>query len=663
MLVSPKQSAPAFTSELALDDAALPAGRYRCEDVFRFPLGNNYELVYSKQRDAAHVIPSDLTNLLLNCRTFKTLAEHAADACRRTSQDRAEALLSELSSLAAPSPFAALLNRARGYAQKLAASEQVERERAALVRKQLWGLAENGLLMSEAELLRSVSQASGLTQPPPPIATVCVVTRDRVDCLKRCLISYIENGKKYGRTNDYVVTDDSESVISRNHARSMLSALKSNYGVEIAYAGREEKSRFAEALIHAGDLPAEMVDFALFGLKDCGCVTGANRNALLLHNAGDMFFCADDDTICRISAVPEPGDGLALDSRSMLMEFWFFSDREAAIEANSSAPGDLLALHEQLLGKALADCVAAFDPAKLDLNHSSVHLLQALPSEQAKVVVTFNGLLGDSGMQSSFGNMALNHDSHARLVNSTEVYHTACTSREALRMVTRHTISDNSWCMSTALAFDNRDLLPPFLPVQRNQDGLWGLTLRRCLEDGCFGHLPWALLHAPPELRSYPPREVWSRSRTSDVIAACISSFDFPPNLSTAADRISALGRYLMDLGEMAQSSFEELVRVHLCRMQSSYISALDNHLHADRQAPSYWATNFKTHLSNLRQGLADRNYIVPFTLIERRSSDEARKLLQSLVYKFGQVLYWWPWLMKTACDLRARGQTLAESC
>ena len=49
------------------------------------------------------------------------------------------------------------------------------------------------------------------------------------------------------------------------------------------------------------------------------------------------------------------------------------------------------------------------------------------------------------------------------------------------------------------------DPAPPFVPVQRGQDVIFGATLWHCFEDRCFGHVPWALLHAPLE-----PRRFWS---------------------------------------------------------------------------------------------------------------------------------------------------------
>ena len=51
--------------------------------------------------------------------------------------------------------------------------------------------------------------------------------------------------------------------------------------------------------------------------------------------------------------------------------------------------------------------------------------------------------------------------------------------------------------MTTFFGFDNRLLLPPFFPVQRNADGIFGLVLQKCVDGSRVAFLPSVLLHAP----------------------------------------------------------------------------------------------------------------------------------------------------------------------
>ncbi|MGH7829737.1 MAG: phosphopantetheine-binding protein, partial [Candidatus Binatia bacterium] len=333
----------------------------------------------------------------------------------------------------------------------------------------------------------------------PAIASVGITTYNRLKALERALTGYIQNSTRHGRSNDFVVIDDPDTKEIQSRCRDMLGELKRRYGVEILYGGREDKVIYADRLIARSGVPEEVVRFALLDVEECGQSYGVSRNALLLHSVGDMAFSADDDTICRLSASPEQAPGLALTSEWDPAEVWFFPDRETALQSASGTEADLLAIHEQLLGKNASALAAqsgnghpSFDPG----------LLKRHRATQGKVLATFNGLLGDCAWGAPFGYwggpmgcLILNEKSHRRLIRSEADYRSACASRDILRVVDRLTISEETLCMTVFMGFDNRDLLPPFLPVKRGEDIVFGLTLRRCFENGYFGHLPWALVH------------------------------------------------------------------------------------------------------------------------------------------------------------------------
>jgi hypothetical protein len=114
------------------------------------------------------------------------------------------------------------------------------------------------------------------------------------------------------------------------------------------------------------------------------------------------------------------------------------------------------------------------------------------------VLVTMLGAEGDAGMGSSLHLLTLDGDSRARLLASEAAYRHAVARRRVLRGVTRPTVGDGGFCMAMHLGLDGRGLLPPFLPVQRNQDGVFAALVRCCLGGGLFGYLPRAVVHRPP---------------------------------------------------------------------------------------------------------------------------------------------------------------------
>lgn len=606
-------------------DDCLP-GRYCCGDVVSVPFGAGNHLFFSKSKGAARILGSEMADLLNRCRALKTLDEHAAE-----------------------------------YHWALSFGKQeTDRLWVESIKEQLTELVEAGLLISGEEILKLCQRPAETS--PGVIASIGIVTRDRPESLSRCLISYIENCAAFGRTNDYVVMDDSQDAASAEYLRQMLRRIGQKYQVSVAYAGCEEKQRFADALIVETDAPPEVIRFVLFDPESCGISTGANRNALLLHTTGDLFLSVDDDSECRLAASPSYQSGLTLDSGDGAMEYWFFQDRDSLLSTAPPAEKDFVGIHEQLLGKGIAQCLADFGEA--EIGAISPQFLRGLRTDNARVAVTLNGVAGDSGVVTPLPYLMLRGESRERLIRSESGYRSAFASREVFRVISRATVTEGLWNFQTgSIGYDNRSLLPPFFPVQRGQDGLFGVILRQCFGSSYIGHLPWAIFHNPAKARTYRPDEFWqqaTRIPMIGIVMACVYAYVFPPGHAAGKDKLQALGKYLVDLGSLKPEEFAELVRINLWNFKSSFVAAVEHQLRIHKAGPAYWADDLKEALDRLFEAMVKGDYVIPCDLLEGRSPDEARQLSQRLVCRFGQLLSWWPEIVEAAGALRRRGQRLA---
>jgi hypothetical protein len=636
-----------------------------CGGGYQFPLSEGANLVVSPLDASTHVLPHHALALLNACRTFRTTEEHAREFYRnqREGHGRLDDMISELSSQLLPSVVAKLLNRRRRGEKGRGGETEPDPAALELIKNQLEELAAAGLLISDNDLLALAGAAGGASCRPGRITTLGVVTRDRAVSLRRCLESYISSCLSYGRANDFAVMDDSASAAAREQNKRALTALKKKLGVEISYAGLEEKTLFAAALTSYGDCPPEVIKFALLPEGDYGTSVGANRNALLLHTAGDLIFSADDDTVCRLTPSQNLSDRLALFSGADPTEFWFFGDRQAALQSSVCEERDLLALHEELIGASLGDSITAFrEGPGLSVERANSQFFRSLRAGAGRVLLVFTGLLGDSGMYSPQGYFLLTGESRERFARSEPAYLSACTSREVLRAASHRTLSCDWWSTATALSLDNRDLLPPFMPVLRNEDGLYGATVKAVFEHGYFGHLPWAIFHAPDEHRSYGPPDMTKGAagpRLCDLLGACLTCREFWPGLVSPEKRLRALGEHLMELGSLPLQDFEEFVRIQLLRSGSEYASRLEKQLRSYRGEPAYWAKGIEGYLAVWYETIRRERRITPRDLVEARGVEGARDLSRSLFYDFGRLLYWWPEVVEGAKRLRAAGRRL----
>ncbi len=278
-----------------------------------------------------------------------------------------------------------------------------------------------------------------------------------------------------------------------------------------------KKRRFAAQLTRYGASPS-VVEFALFGdFPGAACLVrgvstcGANRNALLPDAAGRLTLMADDDTLFSIGRAPGLKPGTAFRSIHDPAEYWHFPDSSTAHNQAAEEETDHLALHELLLGRNLRQCFpeTVLGQSPTEANCAQAKFLKHLQSGEGRVVVTYAGVSGDSGFAAPTRALLMTGTSRDRLWNSENYYRDACRSRSLCRVVPQLTVTDNVWGTSTAMGLDARAMLPPFLPLFRNQDAVFGLSILLTNGKSYFGHLPWAVRHEPGERRAYSDDAMW----------------------------------------------------------------------------------------------------------------------------------------------------------
>jgi hypothetical protein len=603
---------------------AADAGPFRgFPDLTRFPLGGDRELVYSPLTRAAHALPAFAVALVQNCRTLASLQEHAA---------------------------------------RIGREHNLGPDQCRAVHEQLRDLAQAGLLTSRADLVGCCRSGA---DSPAPVAVLGVPTRNRTRSLTRCLGSYLENGRRHGRTTEYVVIDGSEGPDAQRANRELLRALAGQYGAAIAYTGPEEMGRFAGELVRRGGLPGAAVEFGLLNPEGCPVTTGGSRNALLLHAVGDCLLQVDDDTVCRLTPAPGAREGLVFSSFYDPTEFWFPPEGEPYPSDAAAAGVDFLALHEGMLGKSPGDCAARLPAdAGLDLDQTTAAFFRKLDRQEGKILATSAGVVGHSGMGSSLYFLTLGGPSRARLLGSERVYRRVVTDHQVMRAVTRPTVCDGAFCMGLNLGLDNRRLLPPFLPVQRNQDGVFAALLRGCRADGFCGFLPWAVCHEPPAPRVPSGADPWQSAAglcTGQIVQVLVQSVPAPPAGTDAASCLKALGCTLEEWGSLPPADFEELLRLRLWGQLSRQAVRLAELLQQFRGLPEFWGRDARRVLAHLQETLPSRRFLVPSDLSEAVGDDGAVELFRRLVRRFGQLLRCWPDLVEVARELRSRGIRLAE--
>ncbi|MGD0724596.1 MAG: hypothetical protein ABSB63_03450 [Spirochaetia bacterium] len=526
-------------------------------------------------------------------------------------------------------------------------------------------LITHGLLVPKSVFRSSLFEKTSEQGPPPPITSLIVTTRDRIPQLRRCLASYIERNDTFDRRPEYIVLDDSRQREQAVKMAEILIPLAAR-GTRISCAGMEEKARFANELIRAakGDgLPGDVVSFALFGDEAYTRTLGANRNALLLAAPGELSVMTDDDMVCQTAVLGETDATLALSSLKDPTVSRFYADRKHLVESVRAVDVDILSCHEKLLGRSIAGCMSCLGPdSALDLERINPESAHFFGSASKVVKATASGFWGDSGMDSPHLVLELMGESRDILMHSKKQYAQAKESREVFRSVSCYTISNGAVFMAGNSGIDNRSLLPPFLPVGRNEDGIFAMTLRICAEDALIGHVPFAVLHSPQEARFYAQSAASiAAPRLAEIVQTIINAFNPSPGHAGVSERLSDLGELFVEVGSLKIEDFKEYVESVWVAAASRYIGYLEYLLDLYHGEPDYWAEDVLSFIEELTDFTLHQSAAAPRELRETQSPEQAMEICRRVVRKYGELLQWWPVVHGTAGALRAEGIRLAR--
>jgi hypothetical protein len=382
---------------------------------------------------------------------------------------------------------------------------------------------------------------------PGEIDTVAIVTADRPKMVARCLDAIIRHCRRWHHAPRLLVVDGSRHEADATRQAACHAATEAPGPVE--YLGQTEADHLRRAF--AGEhIPADVLDFALTPGE-----IGANRNLALLSTVGERVLMVDDDVLLEPWALEEAKDGIALVGHDDPREWRFFETRQAALDATHRVDIDLLTAHGSLLGRHLGDLLTQNAP---DLDVACHHMVTAAENPgDLTISLTFAGLAGDSARYCATRLLLSSGRLRQRLYREPRSLELATTTREAHSIPAQLSITHHTACLAYCMGMSNADGLVPFLPVGRNEDGVFGMTLQMTGHRSLAAHLPCGVLHDSTRPSFYTADEL-ARSarqvRASDVLLSLISLLRSVYHSAIDIDHaesLSEMGRIMIALSDI----------------------------------------------------------------------------------------------------------------
>jgi hypothetical protein len=484
--------------------------------------------------------------------------------------------------------------------------------------------------------------------------TVAVVTSDRPAALARLLESMLQQ-PDLRVAQHILVIDDSDDPAHVALNRAHIEAAQARGLAGICHVDPALQQVLAASLIQQDPSTASAVRF-LLGARQWPTLArhGLARNWALLLSGGERLVMIDDDTLCR--TVAPPLDGAVLGFASETRAAFHYQDEAQWPEAPAVMGSNPITCMAAYIGQPLGAVLALLGIAALTPEHLQGAALSELMqlSSATSLLATACGYLGDPGTGPA-GDwlVGLPAASLDRLLARPERLPDALVSRNFWLGRTANTVVD-TLVMSGVTGLDNRALLPPYFPVLRGEDLLFGHLLRLLHPNARVLDCGWAVPHLPMEDRDHlaatvPTVPGVGLGLLEPALQALATSLHGDPEcrLVLVADALCAL----------ADRPTDQLIaesETTLLRQRAAGLRELDFRLRERPDAPKVWRDYLEAGTHAHSAALETAGLVSQMSAPPVATDEELVARFREWTRSYADALRCWPTLRRCAPLLRA---------
>ncbi|HKJ69239.1 MAG TPA: cysteine peptidase family C39 domain-containing protein [bacterium] len=612
-------------------------------------IGVNKMLLISDRTQAGRILPAELAQVVLAMQEFDTLENHLNAAVVRYANVPVQRKPEK--GLQGVDP-----------ADTQGTAHQITEFRKQALRGSLESLVNEGFLVSERqirkEILEQCDRLSVIEPAAERVQSLGIPTCNRPESFHTALRSYIQNIQRHSRDVIFYVSDDAPDGHGQAAVKHIVQALEKSTNENILYGNRPMREQYIKRLSDYMMIAPELLHFAFLGDATSFAV-GASRNTILAAATGEMQVQVDDDSVCQLAPAPDQENGVDISARFEVNQHWFHTDFEDSIADVAFLNKDFIQLHEDMLGVPVASLLNTRIGTERELTVDGINseLLRRISNAHTRVALTFMGLAGDCGMgqAGNLGFLLLTADSLRRLVENRQKYAANRVTRYVKCVPRRMVLTDSPACMSGNIGLDARETLPPFMPINRNGDGVFGAVHRACSTRTLKGYIPYMLLHHPPEKRTFRSRISDSilSPRLNDGMRMVIMAYESNLNGDDTSKNMVILGEYLHMLGSLDITEFQHQLFPIIRQALTRHLVSAELHLQRHTEAPDYWKNDLRNYIETYQEKLTNPEFLIPYDL--PGDSQKRMQLFQRFMGQYGALLATWPDITQAAGELRQK--------
>ena len=581
-----------------------------------YPVEAGNLLLHNTRNGKRAMVRPEVYASLVHCHEFKTIRQHADS----------------------------IIEANPGMAGQQADIEQV-----------LQSMLDNGIMVSAKNTCDRLKSGADPAETRTDAPVVAIITWERPAALERLLASIAANCETEKLHRIYVI-DDSGNAEKISENRAVVEKHAATVNTALVYFGRDEQQALLADLVQRLPQHEDSIRF-LADQRRWGdhWSAGLSRNLALLLSCGRRLVMMDDDSICDLYAPPQPRPNITFSDTPRNADF-FASEAEWGAMHQPVNP-DPINRHMQCLGLSLSDALKVLGQNHLKpagLANSNALLASELEAG-SPVLVTECGSLGCPGTGKNTWLPYMEPGSLEQMLSSPAKTTNALSTRKVWSGRNQPHFAPRP-NMSQITGFDNRELLPPYKPVFRGEDRLFGYMLDFVFPTSVTLDYPWSAPHLPVPERgwrtqdlNFTPVDAFPEFFYSQVLeykSSCRSS--------SPADRLSVLAGWFRDLGASSPELLSNMHRDARLRDDSELLQHLQDLLSEYDSAPVDWQNYLRNGIRQLNVDMdrVSREDFIVKGLPVNLDSKELIEFWKQFWAGFASALDAWPEIHRAAAEL-----------
>ncbi|MGA9575323.1 MAG: hypothetical protein WBS20_15390 [Lysobacterales bacterium] len=530
------------------------------------------------------------------------------------------------------------------------------------VRKVLENMLKGGMMLSAKKVCDKLKlkAENGSEEPHDTGPVVAILTWERPQALERLLESIAVNCNTENFHHLYII-DDSRKAENTRQNQALAERYESRITAPVQYFGQAEQASWLDRLIAGRPEHENAIRF----LADRSrwkefWTAGLSRNLALLLSAGKRLVMIDDDAVCEVYDPPLPGPEITFSDDPR--EAVFFGNEQEWSHLRQPINPDPIDRHMQCLGLTFSEALKVLGDHHLKpsgFKNATALQLSELQTD-SEILVTECGSLGCPGTSRNTWLPDMPPASLKRMLVSEEKTAQALGSRKVWsgRHQPHFTPRAN---MSQITGFDNRRMLPPYLPIMRGQDRLFGYMLDFIFPTALTLDYPWAAPHLPlPDRKwhdrdlNFTPGDSFPMFFVEKIIGSrsnCLSN--------CTQERLSSLSGWFNDMATTSTASLIRMYRDNRLQGDSARLAHLTDLLEKTNPAPVNWQNYLRNGISQLNADLdlASRPDFEIRGLPAALPREELITFWKTVWGDFASALSAWPEIRQAAIEISAPKQ------